>query len=128
GGGITTTYAVPGNRGVPRSFLILAVALGLFSVGYAAMSRHLSNAGAFYAYLANGLGRAWGVAASFVALLAYNGIQVSLYGLFGVVVGAFIKQKAALDLPWWGWALSAMLIVGLLGLRRIDLNARVLAV
>jgi hypothetical protein len=33
--------------------LILAVALGLFAVGYAAMSRHVANAGAFYSYLAH---------------------------------------------------------------------------
>src|SRR5918911_2042691 len=85
GGGVTTMYAVSSNLGVPLMFLVLAVALGLFSVGYAAMSRYVSNAGAFYAYLANGLGKAWGVSGSFVALVAYNGIQIGLYGLFGAV-------------------------------------------
>src|SRR5919206_3409696 len=65
GGGITTMYAVSGNLGVPLSFLMLAVALGLFSVGYAAMSRYVTNAGAFYSYLTQGLGRTWAVAGSF---------------------------------------------------------------
>ncbi len=36
GGGVTTTLAVTGNVGVPLSFLVLAAALGLFAVGYAA--------------------------------------------------------------------------------------------
>jgi len=47
GGGVTTTYAVTGIAGVPLSFLLLGVALALFVVGYAAMSRYVANAGAF---------------------------------------------------------------------------------
>jgi amino acid transporter len=130
GGGVTTQFAVTGVIGIPLSYVVLAVALALFVVGYAAMSRYVSNAGAFYSYIANGLGRAWGVSASFVALLAYNTIQIGLYGLFGVVLGDFIKQKTNgdVDLKWWVWALAALVIVGLLGVLRVDLNARVLAV
>src|SRR5918999_5122698 len=79
GGGVTTTFAVTGIPGVPLSFLVLAVALGLFAVGYAAMSRYVTNAGAFYSYLAQGLGRTCAVAGSFVALLSYNAIQIGLY-------------------------------------------------
>ena len=129
GGGVTTTFAVTQVRGVPLSFLAIAVVLALFTVGYAAMSRYVSNAGAFYAYLANGLGRSWGVAGSFVALVAYNAIQISLYGLFGSVLGSFINSKfASVNLPWWAWGLGAMLAVAALGMLRVDLNAKVLAV
>ncbi len=130
GGGVTTSYAVTGSIGIPLSFLVLAAALALFVVGYAAMSRYVTNAGAFYSYIANGLGRSWGVSGSFVALTAYNAIQICLYGLFGVVLGDFVKQKTNgdVDLKWWVWALIALVIVGLLGIMRVDLNARVLAV
>jgi amino acid transporter len=128
GGGVTTTFAVTGIVGVPLSFLILALALGLFVVGYAAMSRHVANAGAFYSYLANGLGREWGVAGSFVALVSYNAIQIGLYGLFGVGLGAFMAENFGLDVSWWVWALIALAFVGTLGLLRVDLNANVLAI
>jgi amino acid transporter len=128
GGGVTTTFAVTGNIGVPLSFLVLAAALALFAVGYAAMSRYVSNAGAFYAYLANGLGRSWGVAGSFVAIVSYNAIQVGLYGLFGFALQGFIVEKTGLDLPWYLWAGGALVVVAVLGLLRVDLNARVLAV
>src|SRR5688500_16254575 len=60
-GGISTTYAVTGIIGVPLSFVILAPVLALFAVGYAAMSRHITNAGAFYPYVANGIGRSAGI-------------------------------------------------------------------
>jgi len=129
GGGVTTTFAVTGAVGVPLSYLLIAVALGLFAVGYAAMSRYVSNAGAFYAYLANGLGRSWGVSGSFVAVIAYNAMQVGLYGLFGSVLGSFVHDKfPSVDFPWWAWVLVAMALIAVLGILRVDLNATILAV
>src|SRR5438270_6212895 len=53
-GGVVTTFAVTGNVGTPLCYPILAVALTLFSVGYAAMSRYVQSAGGFYPYLAQG--------------------------------------------------------------------------
>lgn len=128
GGGVTTTFAVTGNVGVPLSFLVLAVALALFAVGYAAMSRHVANAGAFYSYLARGLGRPAGVSGAFVALLSYNAIQIGLYGLFGAAMAEFAATTFGVDLAWWIWALIALVVVGVLGVLRVDLNAKVLAV
>jgi amino acid transporter len=128
GGGVTTTFAVTGIAGVPLSFLLLAAALALFAVGYAAMSRHVANAGAFYSYLAQGLGPKWAVSGSFVALISYNAIQIGLFGLFGAGFGDFASATFGLDLPWWVWAGGALVLVGALGVLRVDLNARVLAV
>jgi amino acid transporter len=128
GGGVTTTFAVTGVTGVPLSFLLLAVALALFAVGYAAMSRFVTNAGAFYAYIARGLGATWAVAGAFVALISYNFIQISLYGLLGASLGDLVNQATGVSLPWWAWALAALIVVGYLGVLRVDFNANVLAV
>lgn len=129
GGGVTTTYAVTGIAGVPLSFLLLGIALGLFAVGYATMSRYVANAGAFYSYLANGLGRIWAVGGAFVALISYNAIQIGLYGLFGASIKQFVESKtSAVQMPWWAWGLACLVLVGLLGALRVDLNAQILAV
>jgi len=128
GGGVTTMFAVSGNVGAALGYVLLAAVLAVFATGYAAMSRYVANAGAFYAYIANGLGRASGVAGSAVALAAYNAIQIGLYGLIGAILQEFFAAKAGLDLAWWVWALLAWVLVGLLGILRIDLNATVLAV
>jgi amino acid transporter len=128
GGGIVATFAVTGLLGVPLSFLILAVVLILFSVGYGAMSRYVFNAGAFYAYIAQGLGRAWGVSGSFVAVFAYSSIQIGLYGLIGFEAKAFVEPRFHLDWAWWVWALIAWFIIGVLGFLRIDLNARLISI
>src|SRR3954471_24398159 len=75
-GGQAATYLVTGNKGVAFMFIPLGIVLALFAVGYAAMSRHAANAGAFYAYVARGLGKVQGVGAAFIALIAYNAMQI----------------------------------------------------
>lgn len=127
-GGVVATFAVTGVLGVPLSFPILAAALALFTVGYAAMSRYVLNAGAFYAYLAQGLGPAWGIGGAGVALLSYNTIQIGLYGLFGVVASGFAEARFGLSWSWWAWALVVWAIVGICGVARVDLSAVVLSV
>ncbi|ALG15502.1 APC family permease [Kibdelosporangium phytohabitans] len=127
-GGISTTYAVTGIVAVPLSFVLLAPVLALFAVGYGVMSRHITNAGAFYPYVANGIGKPAGIAVSFVAVLAYNCIQIGVYGLFGWSVADFLRQKAGIETPWWLWALVVLAVVGVLGVLRVDLNAKVLGV
>ncbi|WP_028063566.1 APC family permease [Solirubrobacter soli] len=127
-GGQAATYLVTGNRGVAFMFIPLGIILGLFAVGYAAMSRHVANAGAFYAYVARGLGKVQGVGAAFVALLAYNAMQIGIYGLFGVAMGAFMSDKIGITLDWYWWCVIAGGVIGALGVLQIDLNARVLAV
>jgi len=127
-GGVTTAFAVTGNVGVPLVYPVLAVALLLFAVGYAAMSRYVVNAGVFYAYISRGLGGIWGTGASFVALLSYSTIQIGLYGLFGVVAQGFFSAHTSLTWHWWVYALAAMAISGILGVLKIDVNAKVLAV
>ena len=98
-GGQAATYLVTGNRAVPFMFIPLGIVLVLFAVGYAAMSRYVANAGAFYSYIAQGLGKIQGVGAAFVAFIAYNAMQIGIYGLFGVAMGAFMSGNLGIDLP-----------------------------
>jgi amino acid transporter len=127
-GSIVPTFALSGVTAYPLALVVIAVPLALFVFGYAAMSRYVANAGAFYSYLAHGLGPTMAVAGAFVALVAYNGLQIAIYGVWGPVVADYVKQQTGVDLPWWVYALAALVIVGMLGVLRIDLNAKLLAV
>lgn len=127
-GGATTGYAVTGVTGIPVAYLVVAAVLALFAVGYVAMSRRIVNAGAFYTYVARGLGRPSGVAAAFVALAAYNAMQIGLYGGFGAVLAQFLHLRYGWDVTWWACALAGWAVVAVLGVLRIDLNGKVLAV
>lgn len=127
-GGVTTTFAVTGVTGVPLSFLLLGGTLAVFAVGYAAMSRYVVNAGAFYSYVAQGISRPVGVGVSMVALMAYNLMQVGIYGLFGFTVSSLINERFGATVPWWIPVLVCIAVVAFLGVNRVDLSAKVLGV
>jgi amino acid transporter len=130
GGLIVAGWANIGVSGFPLGLILIGVVLALFCFGYVAMARRIPNAGAFYAYIAQGLGRPLGVGAALVALLAYNALQFGLYGIFGAVLSGFLESKGVLlgDKPiqWWVIALVAWAITALFGVLRVDLNSKVL--
>ncbi|MET8830269.1 APC family permease [Streptomyces sp. NPDC004610] len=127
-GVMPTTYAVMGIVGQPLLFVLLGVVLVLFGIGYAEMSRHVHNAGAFYAYISRGLGGTAGASAAMVALVAYNALQAGIYGIFGFEVAGLLGTYADITVSWWVPALAALAVVGVLGWLKIDVNAKVLGV
>ncbi|MGW9070395.1 APC family permease [Streptomyces yangpuensis] len=127
-GVMPTTFGLMGVVGQPLLFVILGLVLALFSVGYAEMSRHVHNAGAFYAYIARGLGPTAGAAASLVALVAYSAMQVGVYGILGFEISGLFATYLHIELAWWIPALLAVAVTGALGWLKIDLNAKVLGV
>lgn len=130
-GGYPIAMLLGNGPGVPAATLLVMILLLIFSVGYTAMARHVANAGSFYAFAARGLGGHAGGAAAYIAVLAYNTMQIGLYGLFGAVAaGTFGDPNFIIhiELPWYVWSLIGWAVVGLLGYRQIDLSAKVLAV
>jgi amino acid transporter len=128
GGVVTTGWAVTGTTGFPLAFLVVAVVLAVFCVGYMAMARRVTNAGAFYTYIARGATRTLGVGGSFIALVTYNLLQVGLYGAFGPIASGLLQTTFGLSVPWWACALAAWAFTAILGILRVDVNSRVLAV
>ncbi|NLU69003.1 APC family permease [Streptomyces sp. HNM0574] len=124
-GVMPTTYAVMGIVGAPFLYVILGTVMTLFGIGYAEMSRHVHNAGAFYAYVARGLGGTAGAGAAWVALVSYNALQVGTYGILGFEVAGLLQRYLGVTVAWWVPALVAVAVTAVLGVRKIDLNARV---
>jgi len=112
---------------VPGAYLAVGITLLIFSVGYATMSRNMTNSGAFFAYVGKGLGVNAGVAAAFAALVAYITVQLAVYGFFGVVMAGF-ATGFGLELPWYVWALLIWAVVTGLSLLSVEAGARVLGV
>ncbi|OHV79707.1 APC family permease [Ensifer sp. LCM 4579] len=127
-GGVPLSMLLGNGAGIPLTFLLVTALLLLFSVGYVAMARHIRNAGAFYAYTAQGLGGLMGGAAALVAILAYNAMQIGVFGLFGAATSGFFAEQVGLVLPWWVWTYIGIAAVAVFGYRRVDLSARVLTV
>src|SRR5579859_6509650 len=127
-GVIPTAYAVTGLTGIPVAFLVVAVILGLFCPGYMAMSRAIRNSGAFYAFVSAGLGKLTGVAAALMALVAYECFQVATYGALGPAIQAEAAAHLGVRWPWFAWSLIVWAVVAGLGLARVEIAGRILAV
>lgn len=126
GGVIVAGWANIQVTGFPLAILLIGAVLALFAVGYVAMARHIRNAGAFYSYIAQGLGRPAGVVAAFSAVLAYNLLQVGLYGIFGAALSGLLDVQFGIQVAWWVLALAAWAFVAILGVTRIEINSKVL--
>ena len=112
----------------PLYFVGAGIVLGLFSVGFVLMSRHIENAGAFYSYIQAGLGKIAGGGSASLALISYTVLIIGTYAYFGLAASAAVDQYLSVDLKWWICALGAVLVTGILGYRDIGVSARVLGV
>jgi amino acid transporter len=122
-GAVPVAIVLGNGAAAPGAYLVVGITLLLFSVGYAAMSQRVTNAGAFFAYIGRGLGRHAGIASAFVSILAYVAIQLAIFGFFGAVMAGQVGV-----LPWWAWTLIAWAVVTVLSLLRVDVGAKVLGV
>lgn len=126
-GAMPIAFLLGNGSGIPATFIFVTLLMLAFSAGYVAMSRHVKNAGAFYAYAAHGLGGRAAGAVAVVALVAYNAMQFGLIGLLGGIASG-VFGELGIVLPWWIWSLIAIALFGILGYRQVDLSAKVMVV
>ena len=127
-GNVPLGMAIGNGVGLPGAYVLVGVVLLLFSAGFAALSRHVVNAGAFYAYIEFGLGRTAGRFAAYLATLGYNASVTSLTAAFAYFSTAALRAQTGAELPWE--LLAAFAIVFAAGLNHfgLALSASVLAV
>jgi amino acid transporter len=128
GGSVPLGIALGNGAAFPTAFVVCCVVLLLFAVGFCAMARHVKEAGAFYAYVDQGLGRRAGLGSAYLALVTYTAIQAAVYGYIGVALDSLVQSYGCPRLPWWAWAGAVALVVGVLGHRQVDLSGRILGV
>jgi cation diffusion facilitator CzcD-associated flavoprotein CzcO/amino acid transporter len=126
-GNLPIALARGNGAGLPGTFLFAGLTLFCFAVGYAAMSRRVVNTGAFYTYVAVGLGKTAGVGAAFTAVVAYVSYTIGL----AAFTGYFVDQVMVTLGVHWGWLVysaASMVVVAVLGYRSIDLSSKILGV
>jgi amino acid transporter len=128
GGNMPLAMGLGNGAGAPVGFIIAAVVLLLFSIGFVTMTPYVREAGAFFSYVTEGLGKRPGMGIAVVALIAYTAIQVGIYGYIGWAVDDTIHSYGGPTIPWPVYSLLVLAIVAFLGYRHIDLSAKVLGV
>ncbi len=126
-GTVPLAFAIGNGPGVPAMFAFAGLTLLCFSVGYAAMSRRIVNAGGFYTYIGCGLGKIPAAAGGLVAVAAYNAVTVGLVGAFAYFA-QLIAASHGWNIPWEWWAAGGIAVMAVFGYRQIDISARVLSV
>ena len=125
-GAVPVSLTMGNGIGLPSVFVIVGLVYVLFSVGFTAMSKYTTNAGAFYAYIAQGLGRPWGISAAFVAILSYNAMQLACYGMLGFFLSTGLHDWIGVDVPWWICCLGALLVILVASVTNIEISGRLL--
>jgi amino acid transporter len=120
--------ALGNGGGTPASFLIVAILLLLFAVGYAQMSKQLVNAGGFYAFVVKGLGRTGGLVAGLIATLGYNFFVVGTIGTSGFFMQIVIADLTGFELNWYVWGLASIIVCFLMARRGVNFSSKVLGV
>lgn len=126
GGTVPLVFATSQSTGVPAHYLIAAIVLTVFSVGFTAMSRYVDNAGAFYTYIRAGLGRTVGTGSATLALFSYAVLAISVYAYCGAATTNALHHYFGVDTPWWVWTALTALLVAWLGYHDIELSSKVL--
>lgn len=112
----------------PGAFVFCTIIMTIFAVGYNAISRQITCTGAFYSYISYGLGQSIGLAAGFLACLAYMVFEVALIGIFAYFLQQFLVAQFDISVGWFVPALVMLALNWLLSYYRINIAARILGV
>ncbi|MEJ1968681.1 MAG: amino acid permease [Rhizomicrobium sp.] len=126
-GNLPIALARGNGGGVPAAFLFATLTLICFSVGYAAISRRIVSTGAFFTYVAQGLGKPLGVGAAFIAMIAYVSFTIGMAAFLGYFL-ALALAPLGVTISWLVYAAGGIAIVAVLGYRSIDLSSQILGV
>jgi len=127
-GAVPSAMVLGNGLGVPLAYVAVGIILLFFSIGFVAMSRQVTNAGALYAYVGRGLGMPMGLGAAGLALWAYTTIQLAVYGFFGVVFTGTVNAWWGINIPWYVATFGLIALVQIFGYLQIEVGARVLLV
>lgn len=116
------------GAGAAGAYILAAVCLLAFSVGYTRMARHVSEAGGFFSFTLRAGGMVPAGATAYLAFFGYNALQIGIYGLFGAACEMLVTAETGLALPWWVYSVIALPVVGFLGYRQIDVSAKILGI
>jgi amino acid transporter len=114
--------------GAPAGFLFATIILTLFTIGFVAMARHITTAGAFYGFISHGLGQVWGMASGALATFAYVVFEGSLIGAFAYFANDALNTIVGVNIPWLVLAIGSIVLIGALCHFHISLTAAILSV
>ena len=101
----------------------------LFAVGYAQITKELTNAGGFYAIAVKGLGKTAGLITGIIATIGYNAFVAGALGTICFFAGMVVAPHLfGVELDWFWTGLVLFIVVFLLARSGIHVSAVVLGI
>lgn len=127
---IPLAIALGNGGGVPVAILLVAAALLLFAVGYAQITKELTNSGGFYAIAVKGLGKTAGLITGIIATIGYNTFVAGALGTIGFFAGMVVAPEilGGYQIDWFLAACVLFAIVFGLAVSGISVSATVLGI
>lgn len=113
--------------GAPGGFVIATVVLTVFSIGFVALARHITAAGAFYTFVSRGWSKIPGLAAGVMPMFTYMTMEAGLIGIFAAFAKQAFSQQLGVDLPWEIYAAVCLVVIAVLSHFDISVAAKVLS-
>jgi amino acid transporter len=114
--------------GVSGGYLFATIVLTIFTIGFVAMAKHITTAGAFYGFISHGLGQVWGMASGLLAAVAYIIFEASLIGGFAYFASQYVFLPMGMDVHWMIIAAAGIALIALLAYYSVTLAASILGV
>jgi Amino acid transporters len=125
-GNLPVAVGFGNGSGAPAGFIIATIVLAIFSVGFVALAKHITAAGAFYTFVSRGLARPFGLAAGVMSMITYMTMEAGLVGIFAAFCQSTFEAQLGVDIHWMYFAVLALVVIGLLAYKDISLAAKVL--
>lgn len=127
-GNLPVAVGFGNGLGAPGGFVIATVVLTIFSVGFIALARHITAAGAFYTFVSRGWSKIPGLAAGVMSMFTYMTMEAGLIGIFSAFTNQAFSQQLGINLPWEVYAAVCLVVIAVLSHFDISVAAKVLGV
>lgn len=117
-----------GGPSLTVAFIIAGIVIGIFCVGYSQMVKRISRPGAFYNYIARGLGRPVGVGGAMVGTIGYLFGYLGASAIAGFVIQEGLLALTGIEVPWMLIHIVLLVGVGVLAYFRIDFSAYIVSI
>ncbi len=127
-GGQLPSLIVYTGYGIGVAYILPIILWLIFTVPFTTMNSHIGRPGAFYAFISSGINKETGLGGAFVVTTAYFLFLIGMWACLGVYLRQLIEAYGGPTIPWYVFAIIMFLVIGTLGMLKIDLSAKVLGV
>lgn len=127
-GNLPVAVGFGNGLGAPGGFVIATIVLTIFSIGFIALARHITAAGAFYTFVSRGWSKIPGLAAGVMSMFTYMTMEAGLIGIFSAFTDQALSSQFGINLPWELYAVVCLVVIAMLSHFDISVAAKVLGV